>query len=108
MDQNGNFVDNDHYTLPNDHTIVFPNSPKESFPPVTAHFRFSNDLNTVTFDLVLPQNLDKCSERCRGDYEWAIFVFFSGLPWHRVCQADHKDNNVNNRTDELGEPCWIS
>jgi glucose-6-phosphate-specific signal transduction histidine kinase len=27
-------------------------------------------------------------------------------PW--VCQADHKDNNVNGRTDELGEPCWIS
>jgi Ca2+-binding RTX toxin-like protein len=108
VDNNGQFVDDGHYKLPNDHTIVFPNSPKESFPPVTAHFRFSDDLNTVTFDLVLPKNLDKCSENCRGDYAWAISVFFSGLRWHRVCQGDHKDNNVNGRTDELGEPCWIS
>ena len=34
-------------------------------------------------------------------------MFFSGLPWHRACQADHKDN-VNGRADELGEPYWIS
>jgi hypothetical protein len=38
----------------------------------------------------------------------AVSVFFPELPWHRVCQADHRDNNVNGRTDELGEPCWIS
>ena len=107
MDENGEFVDDDHYKLPNDHTIVFPR-PNESFPPVTAHFRFSDHLNTVTFDLVLPKNLDECSERCRGAYGWAVSVFFSGLPWHRVCQADNRDNNVNGRTDELGEPCWIS
>ncbi|MBA3703777.1 MAG: hypothetical protein H0W79_13360 [Rubrobacteraceae bacterium] len=108
VDNNGRFVDDDRYMLTNDHTIVFPNSRNESFPPVTAHFRFSDDLNTVTFDLVLPKNLDECSVRCRGAYGWAVSVFFSGLPWHRVCQADHKDNNVNGRTDELGEPCWIS
>ncbi len=108
VDNNGRFVDDDRYMLTNDHTIVFPNSRNESFPPVTAHFRFSDDLNTVTFDLVLPKNLNECSERCRGAYGWAVSVFFSGLPWHRVCQADHKDNNVNGRTDELGEPCWIS
>jgi Ca2+-binding RTX toxin-like protein len=108
VDNNGRFVDDDHYELPNDHTIVFPNSGNESFPPVTAHFRFSDDLNTVTFDLVLPKNLDECSERCRGAYAWAVSVFFSELPWHRVCQADNRDNNVNGRTDELGEPCWIS
>ena len=108
VDQNGEFVDDGHYRLPNDHTIVFPHSPtKVPYPPVTAHFRFSDHLNTVTFDLVLPKNLDECSERCRGAYGWAVSVFFSGLPWHRVCQADHKDNNVNNRTDELGERCWI-
>ncbi len=104
----GEFVDNDHYILPNDHTIVFPGSGSESFPPVTAHFRFSDHLNTGTFDLVLPKNLDECSEGCQGAYEWAISVFYSGLPWHRVCQGDHRDNNVNGRTDELGEPCWIS
>jgi len=34
-------------------------------------------------------------------------VFVSGLPWRRVCQADHKDNNANGRTNELGERCWI-
>src|SRR5215217_3555959 len=49
VDNNGNFVDDGHYRLPNDHTIVFPNSRDESFPPVTAHFRFSDHLNTVTF-----------------------------------------------------------
>jgi hypothetical protein len=108
VDNTGRFVDNDHYILPNDHTIVFPGSGSETVPPVTAHFRFSDHLNTVTFDLVLPKNLDQCSDRCRGDYAWAISVFFSGLQWHRVCQADDRDNNVNGRVDELGEPCWIS
>ena len=103
----GEYVDNDHYILPNDHTIVFPGSGSEAVPPVTAHFRFSDHLNTVTFDLVLPKNLDECSERCQGTYEWAISVFYSGLPWHRVCQADNRDNSVNGRTDELGEHCWM-
>ena len=103
----GEYVDNGHYILPNDHTIVFPGSGSKTFPPVKAHFRFSDHLNTVKFDLVLPKNLDECSERCQGTYEWAISVFYSGLPWHRVCQADNRDNNVNGRTDELGEPCWI-
>jgi hypothetical protein len=101
VDQDGNFVDDGHYKLPNDHTIVFPGN------GVRAHFRFSEHLNTVTFDLVLPKNLDECSESCRGDYAWAVSVFYSGLPWHRVCQADHKDNNVFGRADELGETCWV-
>ena len=104
VDQDGNFVDEGHYKLPNDHTIVL-------FGPsngLRAHFRFSDHLNTVTFDLVLPKNLDECSEHCREDYAYAVTVFYSGLPWHRVCQGDHKDNNVNGRTDELGEVCWIS
>jgi hypothetical protein len=103
----GEYVDNGHYILPNDHTIVFPGSGSETVPPVTAHFRFSDHLNTVTFDLVVPKNLDECSEHCQGTYEWAVSVFYSGLPWHRVCQGDHRDNNVNGRKDELGEPCWI-
>jgi hypothetical protein len=107
VNEKGVFVDDDHYILPNDHTIVF-HPGNDSIPPITAHFRFSDDLNTVTFDLVLPNNLEECSESCRGDYEWAVSVFFSGLHWNRVCQADHKDNNVNGHTDELGEPCWIS
>jgi hypothetical protein len=107
LNPKGKYVDGDHYILPNDHTIVFPGSGSETFPPVTAHFRFSDHLNTVTFDLVVPKNLDECSERCQETYEWAVSVFYSGLPWHRVCQADDRDNNVNGRTDELGEPCWI-
>jgi hypothetical protein len=101
VDNNGNFVDDGHYRLPNDHTIVFPGS------GITAHFRFSDHLNTVTFNLVLPKNLDECSESCRGDYAWAVSVFYSGLPWHRVCQADNVDNNVFGRADELGETCWV-
>jgi hypothetical protein len=101
------FVDEDHYILPNDHTIVFPGSGSKTFPPVKAHFRFSDHLNTVTFDLVVPKNLDECSDRCQETYEWAVSVFYSGLPWHRVCQADNDDNNVLGRTDELGEPCWV-
>src|SRR5918994_148990 len=108
VDNNGTFVDAGHYRLPNDHTIVFPHSPtKVPFPPVTAHFRFSDHLNTVTFDLVLPKNLDECSERCREAYGWAVSVFFSGLSWHRVCQADNEDNNIFGRADELGETCWV-
>src|SRR5215213_2864335 len=103
----GDFVDNDHYILPNDHTIVFPGSGPKTFPPVTSHFRFSDHLNTVTFDLVVPKNLDECSDRCQETYEWAVSVFYSGLPWHRVCQADNDDNNILGRTDELGEPCWV-
>ena len=101
------FVDEGHYILPNDHTIVFPGSGSKTFPPVTAHFRFSDHLNTVTFDLVVPKNLEECSDRCQETYEWAVSVFYSGLPWHRVCQADNDDNNVLGRTDELGEPCWV-
>src|SRR5829696_1672923 len=37
VDNTGRFVDNDHYKLPNDHTIVFPHSGSEPYPPVTAH-----------------------------------------------------------------------
>ena len=101
------FVDEGSYRLPNDHTLVFPGSGGKTFPPVTAHFRFSDHLNTVTFDLVVPKNLEECSDRCKETYEWAVSVFYSGLPWHRVCQADNDDNNILGRTDELGETCWV-
>ena len=88
LNQDGEFVDEDRYSLPNDHTIVFPGSGSKTFPPVTAHFRFSDHQNTVTFDLVLPKNLDECSKHCKGVYEWAVSVFYSGLPWKRVPQDD--------------------
>ena len=88
LNQDGEFVDEDRYSLPNDHTIVFPGSGSKTFPPVTADFRFSDHQNTVTFDLVLPKNLDECSKHCKGIYEWAVSVFYSGLPWKRVSQED--------------------
>ena len=88
LNQDGEFVDEDRYSLPNDHTIVFPGSGSKTFPPVTADFRFSDHQNTVTFDLVLPKNLDECSKHCKGIYEWAVSVFYSGLPWKRVPQDD--------------------
>ena len=88
VDKGGETVDNDHYILPNDHTIVFAGSGSKTFPPVKAHFRFSDHLNTVTFDLVVPKNLDECSDRCQETYEWAVSVFYSGLPWKRVPQDD--------------------
>jgi hypothetical protein len=88
VDKGGETVDNDHYILPNDHTIVFAGSGSKTFPPVKAHFRFSDHQNTVTFDLVVPKNLDECSDRCQETYEWAVSVFYSGLPWKRVPQDD--------------------
>jgi hypothetical protein len=106
VNEKGEFVDDGRYILPNDHTIVLPSRDK-SIPPITTHFRFSDHLSTVTFELVLPKNLDQCSQNCREEYGYAVSVFYSGLPWHRVCQADHKDNNVFGRADELGESCWV-
>src|SRR5215207_1700926 len=83
----GEFVDAGHYKLPNDHTIVFPHSGSEPYPPVTAHFRFSNHLNTVTFDLVVP-DMDECSAQCRESYAWAVSVFYEGQVWKRVPPED--------------------
>ena len=88
LNQDGEFVDEGRYILPNDHTIRFPGSGSKTFPPVTADFRFSDHLNTVTFDLALPKNVDECSAHCKGVYKWAISVFYPGLPWKRVSQDD--------------------
>jgi hypothetical protein len=93
VNENGEFVDEDTYKLPNDHTIVFPGSGSKSFPRVTAHFRFSDDRDTVTFDLVLP-DMDECSQHCRGTYEWAVSVFYEGLPWKRVPPEDQWPGEV--------------
>ena len=105
VNQNGDFVDHAHYKLPDDRTLVLKGDLE---PSVTAHFRFSNDRDTVTFDLVLP-DMDKCPyTTCTDVYGWAVAVTYPGLPWHRVCQGDHKDNNNDGDKDELGEPCWAS
>jgi len=79
----GEFVDDGFYKQPNDHTIVFPGNGSKSYPPVTAHFRFSDDGDTVRFDLVVP-DMDECSAQCRETYAWATSVFYSGLTWKRV------------------------
>jgi len=79
----GEFVDDGFYKQPNDHTIVFPGNGSKSYPPVTAHFRFSDDGDTVRFDLVVP-DIDECSAQCRETYAWATSVFYSGLTWKRV------------------------
>jgi hypothetical protein len=89
----GEFVDSGHYKLPNDHTIVFPHSGSEPYPPVTAHFRFSDHLNTVTFDLVVP-DMDECSAQCRESYAWAVSVFYEGQLWKRVPPEDQWPKEV--------------
>jgi hypothetical protein len=105
VNQNGEFVDHAHYKLPDDRTLVLKG---DLDPSVTAHFRFSNDRDTVTFDLVLP-DMAKCPyTTCTDVYSWAVAVTIPGHPWHRVCQGDHKDNNDDGDKDELGEPCWAS
>ena len=85
VNQNGDFVDHEHYKLPDDRTLVLKGDLE---PSVTAHFRFSNDRDTVTFDLVLP-DMDKCPyTTCREVYGWAVAVTYPGLPWHRVQPED--------------------
>src|SRR5215210_8945847 len=97
LNQDGEFVDHEHYKLPDDRTLVLKGDLE---PSVTAHFRFSNDRDTVTFDLVLP-DMDKCPyTTCTDVYSWAVAVTLPGHPWHRVCQGDHKDNNNDDDKDE--------
>ena len=84
LNENGEEVDHGHYKLPDDRTIVFPEHWGKKGPSITAHFRFSNDRDTVTFDFVLPEDMDECSQLCRQAYAWAVSVFYPGLPWKHV------------------------
>ena len=102
VNQNGEFVDDGHYKLPDDRTFVFGDPPEDG---ITVHFRFSDDLDTITFDVVIPET---CSQNCREDTAYGVGAFYPGHHWHRVCQGDHKDNNYDGDKDELGEPCWAS
>src|SRR5215203_5737413 len=61
VNQNGEFVDDGHYKLPDDRTFVFGDPPEDG---ITVHFRFSDDLDTITFDVVIPET---CSQNCRED-----------------------------------------
>jgi hypothetical protein len=66
VDQDGEFVDDGHYKFANDRTIKFQDPPNN-----LVHFRFSDDRNTVTFDVVQPN-------------QYRVAVFYPGLPWKRV------------------------
>ena len=85
VDDQGEFVDDGTYKLTDDRTVVLGDNPPED--GTAAHFRFSNDFDTVTFDVVIP-DMDTCSERCRENTAYGIAVFYSGLPWQRVPPKD--------------------
>jgi hypothetical protein len=85
LDDQGEFVDDGTYKLTDDRTVVLGDDPPAGGP--TAHFRFSNNFDTVTFDVVIP-DMDTCSERCRESTAYGIAVFYPGLPWQRVAPKD--------------------
>jgi len=78
LNQNGEFVDDGHYRFVDDRTIKFGDPPGN-----LVHFRFSDDSNTVTFDLEIP-DMDNCSQLCRDNTGYRLAVFYPGLPWERV------------------------
>jgi hypothetical protein len=82
LNQNGEFVDDGHYKFVDDRTIKFGDPPGN-----LVHFRFSNDGDTVTFDVEIP-DMDKCSESCREETNYRLVVFYPGHPWQRVPPED--------------------
>ena len=74
LNENGEFVDEGHYKLADERTLVFPEHWGKKGPSITAHFRFSIDNEAVRFDLVLLDKLDKCSHLCREAYAWGLLV----------------------------------
>jgi hypothetical protein len=88
LNQDGEFVDDGHYKFVNDRTIKFGNPPGN-----LVHFRFSDDHDTVTFDLEIP-DMDNCSQQCRDDTFYRIAVFYPGLPWKRVPPEDQWPGEV--------------
>ena len=82
VDDQGQFVDEGTYKFVDDRTIEFGKPPGN-----LVHFSFSDDRNTVTFDVVLP-DMGECSQRCRMDTAYRLAVFYPGLPWKRVPQKD--------------------
>jgi hypothetical protein len=82
LNQDGEFVDDGHYKFVDDRTIDFGDPPGN-----LVHFRFSNDGDTVTFDVEIP-DMDKCSESCREETNYRLVVFYPGHPWQRVPPED--------------------
>jgi hypothetical protein len=82
VDDQGQFVDHGRYKFVDDRTIVFDDPPGN-----LVRFRFSDDRNTVTFDVTIP-DMDECSQRCRTATAYRLAVFYPGLPWKRVPEKD--------------------
>jgi hypothetical protein len=61
VDDQGEFVDDGTYRFVDDRTIEFGDPPGN-----LVHFRFSEDQDTVTFDLEIPE-MDQCSQHCREE-----------------------------------------
>jgi hypothetical protein len=78
VDDQGEFVDDGTYKFVDERTIEFGDPPGN-----LVHFRFSDDRDTVTFDLEIP-DMDQCSQHCREETAYRIAVFYPGLPWKRV------------------------
>ena len=78
VDDEGEFVDDGTYKFVDERTIEFGDPPGN-----LVHFRFSDDRDTVTFDLEIP-DMDNCSQHCRDETAYRIAVFYPGLPWKRV------------------------
>jgi hypothetical protein len=98
VDDRGQFVDHGHYKFVDDRTIDFGDPPGD-----LIHFRFSNDGDTVTFDLEIPDT-DNCTQHCREEIAYRLAVFYPELPWKRVPQKDPWPGEVY----EEGAPCrWV-
>jgi hypothetical protein len=78
VDDQGEFVDDGSYEFVDERTIEFADPPGNM-----VHFRFSDDLDTATFDVRIP-DMDKCSKSCRTETAYRLAVFYPGLPWKRV------------------------
>jgi len=88
LNQDGEFVDDGHYKFVDDRTIDFGDPPGN-----LVHFRFSDDGDTVTFDLEIP-DMDNCSQHCREETNYRLNVFYPGLPWKRVPPEDQWPGEV--------------
>jgi hypothetical protein len=80
VDDEGEFVD--------DRTIEFGDPPGNM-----VHFRISDDHDTVTFYLEIP-DMDKCSQHRRDNTAYQIAVFYPGLPWKRISPEEQWPGEV--------------
>lgn len=70
LDYNGQQVDDGHFQIVDDHTVVIN--------AVTFHYRLI-DANTIVFDPVLP----KCAQQGCFNAEWALSVAYPSYQWKR-------------------------